>query len=142
MVDSRPRGDGSVIRRRRECPSCGRRFTTQERVEELLPLVVKKDGRREPFDRMKILAGMRKACQKRPVGEDRLEEALERVVRHFQGWAEREVSSSEIGERVMEELHRLDEVAYVRFASVYRSFQSVDEFFDLLRDMGAQEEPS
>lgn len=128
MVDSRPRGDGSVIRRRRECPSCGRRFTTQERVEELLPLVVKKDGRREPFDRMKILAGMRKACQKRPVGEDRLEEALERVVRHFQGWAEREVSSSEIGERVMEELHRLDEVAYVRFASVYRRFQDITDF--------------
>ncbi|MGZ3459708.1 MAG: transcriptional regulator NrdR, partial [Archangium sp.] len=117
VIDSRESHEGSVIRRRRECLQCKRRFTTYERVEELYPLIVKKDGRRETFDRDKVLAGLKKACEKRPVSADQLEEAVVAIERLLQGMGEREVPSSVIGEEVMRRLHELDEVAYVRFAS-------------------------
>lgn len=128
VIDSRLSKDKNVIRRRRECNECGRRFTTYERIEEILPLVIKRDGRREPFDRMKILAGLRKAVQKRPVSANALERVVDRVEAHFQEAGEKEIKSTELGEIIMGELHELDEVAYVRFASVYRSFKDVEEF--------------
>ena len=128
VIDSRESHEGSVIRRRRECLRCKRRFTTYERVEELYPLIVKKDGRRETFDREKLLAGLQKACEKRPVSADALEELLVGLERLLQGLGEKEVPSSVIGEEVMRRLHTLDEVAYVRFASVYRSFRDISEF--------------
>jgi transcriptional repressor NrdR len=133
VIDSRAAGTGEVIRRRRECEGCNRRFTTYERVEDVLPTVVKKDGRREPFDRQKLLRGLRTACNKRPVPVERVDataDAIEREVQEIEG---REVSASELGERVMAHLRELDEVAYVRFASVYRSFRDADEF---LRELG------
>lgn len=135
VIDSRLTKDGGVIRRRRECAQCRRRFTTYERVEEVLPLVVKKDNRREVFDRMKIVAGLTKACEKRPVSAAAIEQAADRVERFVQDRAEKEVPSSVIGEAVMRELHNLDQVAYVRFASVYRSFQDVSEFMRELQDL-------
>ena len=135
VIDSRLTQDGGVIRRRRECHACRRRFTTYERVEEILPLVVKKDNRREVFDRLKIVAGMKKACEKRPVSAAAIEQAADRVERLVQDRAEKEVPSSFIGEAVMRELHKLDQVAYVRFASVYRSFQDVGEFMRELRKL-------
>ena len=128
VIDSRLTKDKNVIRRRHQCNECGRRFTTYERIEEVLPLVIKKDGRREPFDRMKILAGLRKAVQKRPVSSNALERVVDRVESHFQETGEKEIKSNNIGEIIMNELHNLDEVAYVRFASVYRSFKDVEEF--------------
>ena len=128
VVDSRLRGEGRVIRRRRSCASCGRRFTTYERVEEAMPLVVKKDGRREPFDGDKLLTGIGKACEKRPVSVAEREETVSRIRAGLQEIGEKEVSSMAIGEKVMEELFRLDKVAYVRFASVYRRFDDVSEF--------------
>ena len=130
VVDSRLSGDGDITRRRRECERCQKRFTSYERVEAELPMVIKKDGRRETFERQKIMHGLIKACEKRPIGMD----TLENVVRSIEGWAQEtgktEVESSKIGERVMEALHKLDEVAYVRFASVYRSFKDITEFMD------------
>jgi transcriptional repressor NrdR len=128
VIDSRLSKDKNVIRRRRECNECGRRFTTYERVEEMLPFVIKKDGRREPFDRMKILAGLRKACQKRPVSANALERLVDRIESKFQEVSEKEIKSTEIGEAIMNELRQVDEVAYIRFASVYRSFKDIDEF--------------
>jgi len=128
VIDSRLTKDGGVIRRRRECLRCTHRFTTYERVEEVLPLVVKKDNRREVFDRLKIIAGLKKACEKRPVSAAAIEQAADRVERFVQDRAEKEVSSALIGEALMKELKKLDQVAYVRFASVYRSFQDVSEF--------------
>ena len=128
VIDSRLSKDKNVIRRRRECDECGRRFTTYERIEEMLPFVIKRDGRREPFDRMKILAGLRKACQKRPVSANALERLVDRIEAKFQESGEKEIKSTEIGEAMMEELRQLDEVAYIRFASVYRSFKDIDEF--------------
>lgn len=133
VIDSRLTKDGGVIRRRRACFKCKRRFTTYERVEEVLPLVVKKDNRREVFDRLKIVAGLTKACEKRPVSAAAIEQAADRVERLVQERAEKEVQSSMIGEAVMNELHTLDPVAYVRFASVYRSFQDVGEFMNELQ---------
>ncbi|GAB4267110.1 MAG: transcriptional regulator NrdR [Deferrisomatales bacterium] len=133
VIDSRVSREGDVIRRRRECLGCGRRFTTYERVEEVLPLVVKKDGRREVFDRLKIMAGLKKACEKRPISAQALEGIVERIEAHFQEEGRKEVPSREIGEAVMEALQSLDPVAYVRFASVYREFRDVDEFMDALR---------
>lgn len=116
------------MRRRRECPACGRRFTTYERLEELPLMVVKKDGRREPFSRQKVLAGVMKACEKRPIPAVRIEELVDRVERAVRGQGEVEVPSRLIGELVMAELRRLDPVAYVRFASVYREFKDVTGF--------------
>ncbi|HVK65820.1 MAG TPA: transcriptional regulator NrdR [Polyangium sp.] len=133
VVESRAPGSGDVVRRRRECAACGRRFTTYERVEDVLPTVVKKDGRREPFDRAKLMRGLRTACNKRPVSVDRLEVVVDAIEREVQESERREVTSAELGERVMNHLRDLDEVAYVRFASVYRSFRDVDEF---LRELG------
>jgi transcriptional repressor NrdR len=135
VIDSRESHEGSVIRRRRECLQCKRRFTTYERVEELYPLIVKKDGRRETFDREKLLAGLKKACEKRPVSADQLEETVVGIERLLQGAGEKEVPSSVIGEEVMRRLHTLDEVAYVRFASVYRSFRDISEFMEELKDL-------
>src|SRR5207253_3796863 len=121
-----------IFRRRRECLGCQRRFTTYERVEEILPMVVKKDGRREAFDRQKVLEGLKLACQKRPVGADQLEAVVDGIERRLQEMGEKEVPSSVIGEAVMRELARLDEVAYVRFASVYRSFKDLGEFMSVI----------
>ena len=135
VIDSRDAQDGEVIRRRRECLNCGRRFTTRERIEEVLPLVVKKDGRREAFDREKLIAGLKKACQKRPVSMDAMERIVAEVERELQESGEKEVPASFIGERVMEALKNLDPVAYVRFASVYRSFRDVNEFMDELKGL-------
>lgn len=128
VLDSRPAEAGSAVRRRRECGACGRRFTTYERVDELPLMVVKKDGRREVFDRQKLLAGLITACQKRPVSTPALEELAGEIERDIRGIMEREVHSRDIGEQVMKRLHDLDEVAYVRFASVYREFRDVQEF--------------
>lgn len=133
VIDSRTAGTGEVIRRRRECDACDRRFTTYERVEDVLPTVVKKDGRREPFDRQKIIRGLRIACNKRPVPSERIEAVADAIEREVQEAERREVTASELGERMMVHLRDLDEVAYVRFASVYRSFRDVDEF---LRELG------
>lgn len=128
VVDSRLAAGGTVTWRRRECDECKRRFTTYERVEYALPTVVKKDGQREPFDREKILRSLRIACSKRPVAADAIEAQAEALERELAERGDREVSSLLIGERVMARLKELDEVAYVRFASVYRSFRDIDEF--------------
>ncbi len=135
VIDSRESHEGAVIRRRRECLKCSRRFTTYERVEELTPLIVKKDGRREAFDRDKLLAGLSKACEKRPVSIDQLEEVVSGIERGLQERGDRELPSTEIGEEVMRRLQQLDEVAYVRFASVYRSFRDISEFMSELKDL-------
>ncbi len=130
VIDSRLAGEGRQIRRRRECLKCEERFTTFETAELLMPQVVKSDRAREPFDAQKLMHGMTKALEKRPVGTDMIEAAVNRICHHLRGLGEREVPSRLIGELVMEELRHLDEVAYVRFASVYRSFQDVDEFHE------------
>jgi transcriptional repressor NrdR len=135
VVDSRESKDGALIRRRRECGRCGKRFTTYERVEEPLPAVVKKDGRRETFDRLKVVGGIKKACEKRPISMRVIEELVDRIERWAQDQGETEISSKALGERVMEELHVLDQVAYVRFASVYRSFRDINEFMHELEDL-------
>ena len=135
VIDSRLSKDGDLIRRRRECAHCQRRFTTYERVEETLPLVIKKDGRRELFDRGKILTGLQKACEKRPISVTVLEKLIERIEQRLQESGEREVLSREIGEQIMLELQNLDEVAYVRFASVYRSFKDVNEFMSEVKEL-------
>jgi len=138
VIDSRLSKEGQVIRRRRECLACSRRFTTYERIEEMLPLVVKKDGRREAFDRQKILEGLSAACQKRPVTAEQLDAIVEQVERRLQESGDREVPSTDIGEHVMASLQALDDVAYVRFASVYRSFQDIGEFMAVLRDLAVE----
>ncbi len=130
VIDSRLAGEGRQVRRRRECLSCGERFTTFESPELVMPHVIKRDGRREPFDDVKLRNGMVGALQKRPVGSEAIEETIERITHNLQTMGEREVHSRLIGDMVMEELRQLDEVAYVRFASVYRSFQDVTEFQD------------
>ena len=140
VVDSRLSGESDVIRRRRECLGCGRRFTTYERVEDILPMVIKKDGRREPFDRNKILTGIQTACQKRPVPVAVMEEIVDRIEKTVQEKGDKEIKSSDVGETLMLELHDLDEVAYVRFASVYRSFRDINEFMDELKDLLNEEE--
>jgi transcriptional repressor NrdR len=124
-----------MIRRRRECNRCNRRFTTYERVEEMMPLVVKKDGRRENYDRTKILNGLKRACEKRPVSIDTIEAVADRIERSLQEGGEKEVPASVIGEALMRELHDIDQVAYVRFASVYRSFKDIGEFMAELEDL-------
>ncbi|MBU1207374.1 MAG: transcriptional regulator NrdR [Proteobacteria bacterium] len=135
VIDSRLSKEGDMIRRRRECANCQRRFTTYERVEETLPLVIKKDGRREAFDRGKILAGLHKACEKRPISVEVLEKLVDRVEQRLEEAGEREIPSREIGEQIMGELQNLDEVAYVRFASVYRSFKDVNEFMNEVKEL-------
>jgi transcriptional repressor NrdR len=135
VVDTRPSDNEQVIRRRRECVGCGRRFTTYERVDEILPLVIKKDDRREPFDRTKILNGLKKACSKRPVPVEVMERAVDRIERDLQEAAEKEIPSSRIGDAVMAALREIDDVAYVRFASVYRSFRDVNELMAELKSL-------
>jgi transcriptional repressor NrdR len=130
VIDSRQSKDGAEIRRRRECEACARRFTTYERVEEALPLVVKKDGRREPFDRAKLLGGLKHACAKRPVSVATLEALALDIEREVSELPEREVASAALGERLLPRLRAVDEVAYVRFASIYRSFRDIDEFMN------------
>lgn len=128
VIDSRQSKDGREIRRRRECIKCARRFTTYERVEEALPMVIKADGRREPFDRNKIVAGLRRAAAKRPVSMEAIAEVAEEVEREVADLGRSEVAAVEIGERVLPRLRMLDEVSYVRFASIYRDFRDIDEF--------------
>jgi len=123
------------VRRRRECLKCKKRFTTSERGEETLPLIIKKDGRREPFDRPKIFNGLKKACEKRPISVDILEKTVSRIEQSLIESGEREVKSSVIGEKVMEELYSLDGIAYVRFASVYRQFKDINQFMKELKDL-------
>ena len=135
VVDSRASSDGVSIRRRRECLGCGKRFTTYEHIEEQPLMIVKKDGRREPFDRHKLLAGLVKACEKRPVSMDDLEHLVDELERELSQHFEREAPSREVGERVMKRLHALDPVAYVRFASVYREFKDVEQFMRELKDL-------
>jgi len=135
VIDSRLSGDGTAIRRRRVCSSCKRRFTTYERVEEITPMVIKKDGRREPYDRLKIIAGLKKACEKRAVSMEVIEQVADRVEAAVLERGGKEVPSSFIGGAVMKELHEIDQVAYVRFASVYRSFKDIEEFMHELEDL-------
>jgi transcriptional repressor NrdR len=135
VVDSREAQEGLQTRRRRECLGCGRRFTTYERIEEILPQVVKKDGRREAFDRHKIEEGVKRACQKRPVSSEQIEALVAGVERKLAESGEREIRSAVIGEAVMARLRELDEVAYVRFASVYRAFRDVGEFMNELEGL-------
>lgn len=138
VVDSRMAKEGEVIRRRRECLGCRRRYTTYERVEEILPMVVKKDGRRESFDRTKILAGLKKACEKRPISTATIEAVTDRIEKRVQEMGETEIESRVIGEELMKELHQLDQVAYVRFASVYREFKDIEQFMDELKALAQQ----
>ncbi len=135
VIDSRLSKDAQVIRRRRECLECGRRFTTYERIEEVLPLVIKKDGRREPFERMKIIIGLKKACEKRPISIATLEKTADTIESRLQDSGDKEIPSTEVGEAIMQELFHLDHVAYVRFASVYRSFKDAHQFMEELRDL-------
>ena len=135
VVDSSEGKDGEVIRRRRECLECHRRFTTYERIEEIHFMVVKKDGRREPFDRHKLLGGLLKATQKRPVSVAQLEQIVEEIEGRLGEKPDREIPSGEIGELVMKRLHDLDEVAYVRFASVYRQFKDVHQFVEEVKGL-------
>lgn len=128
VVDSRLGKEGNVIRRRRECLKCRKRFTTYERIEEQLPMVIKKDGRREPFDKQKVMIGIEKACEKRPISVATREDLVSRIERLFQTSSEKEIASSVIGEKIMRDLYDIDEVAYVRFASVYRQFKDISEF--------------
>ncbi len=135
MLDSREGRDGRSIRRRRTCNACGHRFTTHERVDEQLPAVVKRDGAKQPFDRRKLLRGLEAACRKRGIKNDQLENIVQQVEQWCTTRGDREILASEVGERVMEILHELDEVAYVRFVSVYRSFETIAEFERLLHEM-------
>ena len=135
VVDSRMTKEGHAVRRRRECLACKHRFTTYERVEELPLVLIKKDGRRETFDRGKVLAGMQKACQKRNISINTLEEFVDELERELQEMGEKEIPSSVVGGRIMTKLHELDDVAYVRFASVYREFKDVNDFMAELKDL-------
>ena len=135
VVDSRLSREGEAIRRRRECLGCQRRFTTYERIEDILPSVIKKDGRREPFDRQKILQGLKKASEKRPISVEVLEGVADRIEKKIQELGKSEIPSQVIGEEVMKELHELDQVAYVRFASVYREFKDLGEFMNELKEL-------
>ena len=138
VVDSRLGKQGNIIRRRRECIDCERRFTTYERVEETLPLVIKKDGRRETFDRQKIISGIQRACEKRPVSIATIEKVVDQMELSLQESGEKEIDASRIGEAVMTALQSIDEVAYVRFASVYRQFRDINEFMSELKDILAK----
>lgn len=133
VIDSRPTDEGGAIRRRRECLNCGKRFTTYEKIEEIPVMVVKKDGRREEFDSAKVLSGIRKACEKRPIPYAEIERVADDVVREVFNTLDQEVTSEHIGEIIMSRLKELDEVAYVRFASVYRQFKDIDEFMSEMK---------
>ena len=135
VVDSRESREGEVIRRRRECLGCGKRFTSYERIDEIPYMVVKKDGTRERFERQKLIAGLLKACEKRPVSVAALEAVADRVESTLQDRAEKEMPTAEVGAFVMQELKKLDKVAYVRFASVYRHFRDIGEFMTELKDL-------
>lgn len=135
VVDSRLNKDYTITRRRRACDACGQRFTTYERLEVMLPMLIKKDGRREAWDRRKVVEGLQKACEKRPVSMEELDGFVDSLERRLQDLGEREVSSNQVGEWVMEGLSRIDEVAYVRFASVYRQFKDLNEFMDELKTL-------
>ncbi len=135
VIDSRPAEEGTTIRRRRECLSCGKRFTTYEIMERMPLLVVKRDGSRQSFDRMKLIGGMVKACEKRPVRVDEIEHIADEIEQELQSSLEREVASDQIGEMVMERLKSLDQVAYVRFASVYRQFKDINTFLEELNKL-------
>jgi transcriptional repressor NrdR len=135
VIDSRPAEEGTTIRRRRECLSCGKRFTTYEIMERLPLLVIKRDGSRQSFDRMKVIGGMVKACEKRPVRVDEIERIADEIEQELQSSLEREVSSVQIGEMIMERLKDLDQVAYVRFASVYRQFKDINTFLEELNKL-------
>lgn len=135
VVDSRLSKEGEAIRRRRECLQCKRRYTTYERIEESLPMLIKKDGRREPFDRQKIFSGLQKACEKRPVSVDLLDSMVTRIEKEIQDRGVNEIESRIVGQEVMRQLHALDQVAYVRFASVYREFKDVNQFMAELKSL-------
>ena len=135
VIDSRSSNEDRSVRRRRECIKCKKRFTTYEYIEEAPLMVIKKDGRREAFDRNKIISGILKACEKRPVSMERVEAVVDRVEKELQKSFDKEVKADVIGELVMEHLHKLDEVAYVRFASVYRQFKDINQFMKELKDL-------
>lgn len=137
VVDSREGADGRSVRRRRECETCEFRFTTFERIEDVLPMVIKKGGQRESFDRYKILSGLKKACEKRPVSVMDMEDIVKGIETKLLESGEKEIPSQIIGEYVIERLHRIDQVAYVRFASVYREFSDISEFMETLRALSA-----
>lgn len=140
VIDSRQTDEGQAIRRRRECENCNKRFTTYEKIEEMTLMVVKKDGRREPFDRNKVLSGIIKACEKRPVSMPDIEKTVNDIERSLNNLMEKEVASSFVGELIMEKLKELDEVAYVRFASVYRQFTDVNTFVAEVEKLLAKKE--
>jgi len=135
VIDSRLSKDGAVIRRRRECIICGRRFTTYEHIEEIPVMIVKKDGRREVFSREKVRSGLQKACQKRDISINVIDEFLDELERDLREIGEKEIPSNKIGEKVMAKLHEIDDVAYVRFASVYREFKDVNDFVSELKNL-------
>jgi transcriptional repressor NrdR len=135
VIDSRLNKDATITRRRRECEACDQRFTTYERLEVMLPVLVKKDGRREPWDRRKLVAGLEKACEKRSVSRDKIDEFADEIEHKLQDYGSKEIQTKVVGQWVMEGLPRLDEVAYVRFASVYRQFKDVNEFMDELKTL-------
>jgi len=141
VVDSRPARNGRAIRRRRECLRCGERFTTYEQVEEIQPMVVKKDGRREPFERRKVIEGILKACEKRPISVNRVEAFVDELEKDIQEKGATEIDSKEIGEQVMSRLRQWDDVAYVRFASVYKQLKDLKEFMAQLQELLAKESP-
>jgi len=135
VIDSRTSKEGDAIRRRRECLKCGKRFTSYERVEDFVPMVIKKDGRREPFDRGKILNGLKKACEKRPISIEMLEGIVDAIEKKLMGMGVKEIPSAWVGEQVMDSLREIDKVAYVRFASVYRQFKDINELLEEVRTL-------
>lgn len=135
VIDSRMAKEGLAIRRRRECPECKSRFTTYERIENMVSMVIKKDGRREPFDRQKIKQGLLKACEKRPISMDTIKKVVDRIAKKYEDGSEKEIATTGIGEDMMRQLKELDKVAYVRFASVYREFKDISEFMDELKGL-------
>jgi len=135
VIDSRTSREGNAIRRRRECLKCSKRFTSYERVEDIIPMVVKKDSRREPFEREKVIAGLKKACEKRPIAMETLEGITDTIEKKLIGLGIKEIQSSSIGEEVMSSLRELDKVAYVRFASVYRQFKDINELMNEVKTL-------
>lgn len=138
VIDSRTSKEGDAIRRRRECLKCGKRFTSYERVDDVIPMVIKKDGRRESFDRGKILSGIKKACEKRPISIDALEGVVDSIEKKLIGMGVKEIPSTWVGEEVMTSLRETDKVAYVRFASVYRQFKDINELMDEVKNLFEQ----
>lgn len=135
VIDSRSAKDGDAVRRRRECLKCGKRFTSYEHVENIIPMVIKKDGRRESFDRTKILSGLKRACEKRPISVDSLEGIADSIEKKLTGMGVKEIPSAWVGEEIMASLKEMDKVAYVRFASVYRQFKDINELLDEVKNL-------